>query len=230
MWSVRWVFSDSDCEFVEPQTFSLSNKREASVALECETVMSIERPPVKSCARSGQKQAHAAKFAPECMQSRAPPPPEGTPVQSRPTWPGPPKKPPAEEEAMEVEDYNLPWTARERVVLDKKERYLKKSESIKVAVSELEHFLLGPQDADISITSFDEGGDGKFVLLDTPRGKRAGRGVETADAARFAEAAREVRRCEAANCNLKEGSTARTVVYAARPFARDTKKGDNIEN
>ena len=41
------VFTDSDCEFVEPQAFSHSRKREASVALECETEMSVEGPPVK---------------------------------------------------------------------------------------------------------------------------------------------------------------------------------------
>ena len=31
------VFSDSDCEFVKPQTCLSPEKREASVALECET-------------------------------------------------------------------------------------------------------------------------------------------------------------------------------------------------
>ena len=31
------VFSDSNCEYVEPQTFSLSRNRETRVALECET-------------------------------------------------------------------------------------------------------------------------------------------------------------------------------------------------
>ena len=37
-------FSDSDFEFVEPQTCSPSNKREASVAWECETEVKIDRP------------------------------------------------------------------------------------------------------------------------------------------------------------------------------------------
>ena len=57
------VFSDSDFDFVEPQTFSLTRKREASVALECETEMNVEGPPVKAAPEAGQKQAHAAKFA-----------------------------------------------------------------------------------------------------------------------------------------------------------------------
>ena len=111
------VFTDSDCELVEPQTISLSRKREASVVLESET-----------------------------------------------------------EKAMDADGVNSPWTAREGVLIAKVEQYLEKSESIQVEISELEHFLLGPEDADISITSFaenarDEGGQSKFVLLDTPRGK-----------------------------------------------------------
>ena len=36
------VISGSDCAFVEPQTPSLSRKREASVALECERETNIE--------------------------------------------------------------------------------------------------------------------------------------------------------------------------------------------
>ena len=42
------VFSDSDCELGTPQIFSLSRQREASVALECETEMKSEGPPVKA--------------------------------------------------------------------------------------------------------------------------------------------------------------------------------------
>ena len=42
------VVSDSGFEIVEPQTFSLSRKREASVAVECETKMHAEGPPVKT--------------------------------------------------------------------------------------------------------------------------------------------------------------------------------------
>ena len=67
------------------------------------------------------------------------------------------------------------------------------------------------------------------MLLDTPRGKGAGQGVEVADAARFAEAAREGRRCEAASATRKEGYTARTLGNAARPSAGDTKGGDSNE-
>ena len=110
---------------------------------------------------------------------------------------------------MELEDFSPPWTARERVVLDKMEKHLEKGESIEV--SELEHFLLGPEETDVSITSFaenarDEGGCSTFVLLDTPRGRGAGRGVEVADAAGFAKAAREVTRGEAASATRKRAT------------------------
>ena len=61
-----------------------------------------------------------------------------------------------------------------------------------MGIRELEFFLLGPGDEDISITSFadnarDEGGYSRFVLLDTRRGK------EVAHAARFAEQAKKER-------------------------------------
>ena len=48
----QFLFSDSNCEFVEPQIFSLSRTREASVARECETDMNIEGPPVKAMPES----------------------------------------------------------------------------------------------------------------------------------------------------------------------------------
>ena len=68
------------------------------------------------------------------MQSGTPPPlTEGTA-----TWTGSPKELPAEEDAMEVVDYNPPWTARERVSEGEMERYLEKSDSIKVEVIELD--------------------------------------------------------------------------------------------
>ena len=143
MCSVKWVFSDSDCEFVEPQTLLLTRKREASVALESETERTI-----------------------------------GSRKRKLP-----------------------PRTARERVLIAKMEQYLEKRDSIHVEISELEHFFPGPEDSDISIRLFganarEEGGYGKFVLLDAPRGKGAGRAVEVADAARCAEVAEKGRRRE----------------------------------
>ena len=47
-----FFFSDSNCEFVEPQIFSLSRTREASVARESETDMHIEGPPIKAVPES----------------------------------------------------------------------------------------------------------------------------------------------------------------------------------
>ena len=64
--------SVSGCEIVEQQTFSLSRKRDASVALACERKMNIEgllvkayRPtpnssPFKSCVRMGKEQSGAS--------------------------------------------------------------------------------------------------------------------------------------------------------------------------
>ena len=111
------VFSDSDCEFVEPQT-SLPENGEASMALECETEMNIEGTARQSCARSGQKQTHTAKLFKqyrESMRSRAPPPPERMPLQQTATWPGPPVGPP------EVNDMEVAEQRREAAPKTQKE-------------------------------------------------------------------------------------------------------------
>ena len=120
------VFCDSDCEFVELQTSSLSGKREASVALGCETEMNLEGPSVKAVLESVRRrptpQSSQYRAVPEGMRSRAPPPPEGTPLSQTATWPGPPADPPADVNEMDVEDQqrrqdgidaNPPWNARE---------------------------------------------------------------------------------------------------------------------
>ena len=73
------VFFDSDCERVEPQT-SLSRKREAIVA--CET-----GPPVKAVLEAVRNRPTPQSG--NRMRNRAPPPPEGTSLQIRPTSPGP---------------------------------------------------------------------------------------------------------------------------------------------
>ena len=77
------VFSDSGCEFVEPQTLSPLRKREASVALERETEMNIEGSPVR---KRPTPQSSPLKAVPECMRSRAPPPQEGTPLRQTATF------------------------------------------------------------------------------------------------------------------------------------------------
>ena len=83
------VYFDSDCEFVEPQTFSLSRKRQASVALEGETETNIEGPPVKAVRESARRrpmpQGSLFEAVPEGMQSRAPSQLEGTPSQQTAT-------------------------------------------------------------------------------------------------------------------------------------------------
>ena len=72
------------------------------------------------------------------MRSKAPPPPEGAPLEQSATWPVPPKDPPAEVDEMEVEDANLPWKARGRRLIAKMEN----SEKKQVGISEMEHFQL----------------------------------------------------------------------------------------
>ena len=55
--------------------------------------------------------------------------------------------------AMEVEELELDldcesdhrWTACERTLIDKMEKYLDASESMRVEISELEHFLLAQE-------------------------------------------------------------------------------------
>ena len=98
-------------------------------------------------------------------------------VQRTPTWPCPPTDPP-----VEVEDANPPWNVCERTLIINMESYLQNSEELHVGIGELEFFLLGPGDEDISITflaenALDEGGYSCFVLLDMRWGK------EVADAA-----------------------------------------------
>ena len=56
--------------------------------------------------------------------------------------------------------------------VDKIEQSLEESESIQVEITELEHYLLGPEDVDICIKSFaesarEERGGRKVALLDT---------------------------------------------------------------
>ena len=64
------VFSNSDCEFVQPQTFSRSREREASVAFECETEVNFEGPPVRAVPASVRRSPTPQSA--ESVGSRAP--------------------------------------------------------------------------------------------------------------------------------------------------------------
>ena len=61
----------------------------------------------------------AVQGSAECVRNRAPPPPEGTLLQERPTWPGPPSASPPGVEQEDLQrrkdgiDANRPWNARE---------------------------------------------------------------------------------------------------------------------
>ena len=142
------VVSDSDCESVKPQTFSLSRKCKASVALGVRQRCILLDRPSKLCQRlSGggdpRRKSTLCTAMPECMQSRAPPQLTDTPWHAhqrnhqrsrwRWTW------------KMSIP----PWTARDSMV----ETSWRQVKSIQVEVSELEHLILSPEDADISIRS-----------------------------------------------------------------------------
>ena len=85
--------SVSHCEIVESKIFSsFSRKRDASVSLECEqrkkTKAGMEAAPFQSVPKRTPVNA-----VPECLRDRAPPPPKGTLLQQRATWPLPPSDP-----------------------------------------------------------------------------------------------------------------------------------------
>ena len=92
--------------------------------------------------------------------NKAPPAPEGAPLQQTATWPGPPKDPPAEVEEMEVADVDPPWNARERTVIVQMERFLENSVKIQVGITELEHLLLDPEEEACSMFPSEYARDG----------------------------------------------------------------------
>ena len=50
------------------------------------------------------------------VRNRAPPPPQGTPLQERPTWLGPPSAPPPEKEEEDQQRRQDRWDRRERAM------------------------------------------------------------------------------------------------------------------
>ena len=66
------------------------------------------------CVKAAERKAARQKAVPEAIRKR--PTPQVSPhTFSTRHGPRPPNEPPAEEEVMEVEDWNTPWTAREKV-------------------------------------------------------------------------------------------------------------------
>ena len=147
--SVDWevVFlSDSDCEFVEPQTVSFSRKREASVALECETVMNFEGPPVKavpeSVRRRPTRQRTLFKAAPRNYEKQ-----QSSTRRNASTTNG--------DLAWSTEVYNAisdpefgaihAWKSRDRVIIRVSEDYLaRKSEDVSVKRGRIGGMLIMP--------------------------------------------------------------------------------------
>ena len=81
---------------------------------------------------------------------------------------------------MEVEGGNPPRIARERAVITHMVRYLEISERNQVDISGLEHLLLGTEIARCKHAR--RGCYSRFVLLETLRGGKGGRGAEVAGA------------------------------------------------
>ena len=109
------LVSNSDCQCVKSQTFSLSKKSDVSVALECETKMNMEGSSVKAVSeavRNGPAlQSSPFKAVPEWIRSRPSPPPEVVPLQQTVTLPGPPMDAPVEADEIEMEDRSLTWSS-----------------------------------------------------------------------------------------------------------------------
>ena len=133
--------SQSNCGVL--QALSFSEKRGA-----CGALLLCEQSKMARMISKGRK-VRLTKAVPEGVRSRAPPPPEATPL--RPMWPGPPKEPPAVVNEMQVADAKPDldfdaWNARERVIIRAMENFFAKvSEEILVEVGDLEACSLCPQ-------------------------------------------------------------------------------------
>ena len=111
----------------------------------------------------------AVQGSAECVRNRAPPPPEGTLLQERPTWPGPPSASPPgveEEDVQRRKDgstrivHGMQENAREckrmKAHQGNGEILEEKAKRSQVGISELVYFLLNFGDEAISIISFAE--------------------------------------------------------------------------
>ena len=89
-----WDLSVSHIEVSESQTLSEKKKRHSENEQRKKRKPSRERQPFKAVPGQVRNrptpQSAPYKSVRECVSNRAPPPPEGTPLQERPTWLGPP--------------------------------------------------------------------------------------------------------------------------------------------
>ena len=141
--------------------------------------VNIEGPPVKAVPEPTRRrptpQSSTFKAVPECMRCRAPPPPEGTPLQPRPTWPGPPKDPRTgwRWNTPNLNCNSMPITSGIRWI----ENYFAKvTEEILVEVGELEAYMLCPTDVTgiVDVLAKTAGGQERhrrFVFVRTKEGK-----------------------------------------------------------
>ena len=92
----------------------------------------------------------------ECSRDRAPPAPEGTPLQERQTCSGPPSAPPLLLDDEGPQRWQIGVRRKPSMTPESTGRCSLPEESPKnlVGISELEHFLLSAEDDPISIFSF----------------------------------------------------------------------------
>ena len=132
-WCVAWIFRFPILKLTNRRPFSVSKKKKRGTRATVEyeqrnkAKTSMERPPVKA--------------VPECVRNRAPPPPEVTQLQERPTWHDPPSDPPPEvggtprsdhtfhrtKESDREFDANHSWNPRERVIIRGMEDFYERS-------------------------------------------------------------------------------------------------------
>ena len=137
MWPVRFFFfSDSNREFVELQTLSLSRKREARF-VQSQDILMTEH------GRMHRQQPEEKKATLHTPQQSPPPPLGGTPMRIWPAWPDLPQEAPWKGTMMGVDEQEYycgdkegggehRWTARDRTGIARMEQYLNESDSMKV--------------------------------------------------------------------------------------------------
>ena len=176
-----------DCDIVESQPLLFPEIVAPALrwSVNKKTKASMEAAPFQSVRKRAP-----AKALPECLRNRAPPPPQGTPLQQKSdvAWPavGPAarggrkklrsSRPSTVQKKTDSKfDGNHAWNPRERVIIRVMEDYLGRSEEIPVEVEELEAYLIDPTDVAGIITvlaknACDGGGNRRFVFIKRKEG------------------------------------------------------------
>ena len=168
-----------------------------------------KRHPSRRCERQSRADPHhkvlLSKAVAECMGSRAPPPPEGTPLHIRPTWPGPPKG--TQYLRRRRWWFSTQWRSTLKEVKVSRWKSASWSISCLVQKTQVSASCLSQKTRGI------EGGYSRFVPSDTPRGRGGGgRGLEGTDAARFARTASEGQRVPSSSRGIDESFRSNLII------------------